>query len=113
MKLPLRLPRVCSFKIVLFALIALFAFTNFTGTFFLHAFAPVVSASERDNEIPADIPSSGDEQLDRIIFRIGKQEGVDPRFIHAVIWQESKYEQKARSHAGAQGLMQLMPATDK
>ncbi len=113
MKLPLRLPRVCSLKTILFGLIALFAFTNFTGAFFLHAFAPIVSASQRQSEIPADIPTSGDEQLDRIIFRVGKQEGVDPRFIHAVIWQESKYEQKARSHAGAQGLMQLMPATAK
>ena len=111
--LPLRLRRVRSLKIVFFALIALFAFTNFTGAFFLRALAPVVSANERVDEIPGDIPTSGDEQLDRIIFRVGKQEGVDPRFLHAVIWQESKYDQKARSHAGAQGLMQLMPATAK
>ena len=63
--------------------------------------------------IPADIPTSGDEELDRIIFEAGESQGVDPRFIHAVIWQESKYDTHARSHAGAQGLMQLMPATAK
>ncbi len=58
-----------------------------------------------------DALTSGDAELDQLITTIGETEGVDPRFIHAVIWQESKYEQRARSHVGAQGLMQLMPAT--
>ncbi|HJU56602.1 MAG TPA: transglycosylase SLT domain-containing protein, partial [Pyrinomonadaceae bacterium] len=60
--------------------------------------------------IPADMPSSGDRELDLIILRAGERHGVDPRFLHAVIWQESKYKVRARSHVGAQGLMQLMPA---
>ena len=51
--------------------------------------------------------------MDLIIYKAGLNHGVDPRFIHAVIWQESKYLNQARSHAGAQGLMQLMPATAK
>ena len=112
MKLPRRLPHFRSLKFAPFALIALFLFSNFTGFLFSHALAPV-AAKERAFVIPADIPTSGDPELDRIIFEAGANQGVDPRFIHAVIWQESKYRADARSHAGAQGLMQLMPATAK
>jgi LysM repeat protein len=37
--------------------------------------------------------------------------GVDPAIARAVAWQESRWTQSARSHAGAIGVMQLMPAT--
>ena len=110
MKLPLNARVLPSVKFVPFAVIAFFVFTNITGILFSKAFAPIANANTPD-AIPADIPTSGDKDLDMIIFRAGEREGVDPRFIHAVIWQESKYQLKAQSHAGAQGLMQLMPAT--
>ena len=45
------------------------------------------------------------------INQIAAQVGVDPYLVHAVISAESAYKSRAVSHAGAQGLMQLMPAT--
>jgi len=101
-----------SAKFAPFAIMSLFLLMNFTGIFFSPVFAPSVSATTQVEEIiPQDIPTSGDPVLDRMIFRVAGRHGIDPRFIHAVIWQESKYKPKALSHAGAQGLMQLMPAT--
>jgi len=114
MKFPRRLPHFRSLKFAPFAIFSLFLFTNLTGFLFSRVMAPeVVASAEPAFHIPADIPTSGDPQLDRIIFEAGQKQGIDPRFLHAVIWQESKYKLKARSHAGAQGLMQLMPDTAK
>jgi len=111
MKFPLSMPHLRSVKFAPLALISFFLFTNVTGILFSPAFAPAVNASTELELIPADMPSSGDEATDWIIFRAAERQGLDPRFVHAVIWQESKYKPQATSHAGAQGLMQLMPAT--
>lgn len=46
-----------------------------------------------------------------LVDKYSTQYQVDPALVHAVIKQESAYNTLAVSHAGAQGLMQLMPAT--
>ncbi len=40
-----------------------------------------------------------------------KEAGVEPAFVYGLIRQESRFILDARSHVGASGLMQLMPAT--
>jgi len=114
MNCPLRLPHFHAAKFAPAALISLFLLTNFTGFLFSRAsgfsdgdITPVVEV------IPSDIPVSGDCDLDWTIYRASQAAGLDPRFVHAVIKQESRYKNEAVSHAGAQGHMQLMPATAK
>ena len=46
-----------------------------------------------------------------IIDKVSAEHGVDPKLVRALIKVESAYQPSARSHKGAMGLMQLMPAT--
>ena len=46
-----------------------------------------------------------------IIHEVAGDLDIEPSLILAVIMAESSFRQRAESHAGAQGLMQLMPAT--
>jgi len=50
-------------------------------------------------------------KFDPIITKSAQKHGMDPALIKAVIKAESNFNHKAVSPKGAQGLMQLMPAT--
>ncbi|MEM6994541.1 MAG: lytic transglycosylase domain-containing protein [Myxococcota bacterium] len=45
------------------------------------------------------------------VAQAARANDLDPALVHAVIWVESRHQPRAKSSAGARGLMQLMPAT--
>lgn len=58
------------------------------------------------------IPETADRsQIAAYIARAARQNGVDPALVTAMVEVESGFSVKAVSPKGAQGLMQIMPAT--
>ena len=51
--------------------------------------------------------------LREIVVRRAQGIGLDPAYVYGLIRQESRFIMDARSHVGASGLMQVMPATAK
>lgn len=73
---------------------------------------------ERQVRIPKprinrDAATANRKRLDGLIAAAAKKHRLPPELLHAVIEAESAYDPRAVSHAGAVGLMQLMPQTAK
>lgn len=47
------------------------------------------------------------------VAAVARKHDIDPDFLHAIMHVESRSNPRAVSHAGARGLMQVMPATAK
>ena len=70
---------------------------------------PTEQADARQAVIIGTAPATG--QFGPLINAAATQYGISPALVEAVMWQESRYNHKAISSAGAIGLMQLMPGT--
>jgi hypothetical protein len=77
---------------------------------FIEVASERVSGYEPALDAPLQLPAPA-LTIPEHVAKAGLQTGLDPDFIHSVIRAESGYNAKAVSPKGAQGLMQLMPAT--
>lgn len=69
--------------------------------------ASVVSESVREQFYSTEVPFGS------LIYAEAKRNNLDPQLVAAVVETESRFKPTAKSHAGAQGLMQLVPRTGK
>lgn len=69
---------------------------------------PAVAPTTRDTAGQARVRT-----LAPLMADVAQRHGIDPLLLHAVAHIESRHQSQAVSHAGARGLMQVMPATGR
>ena len=77
----------------------------------VHPIIGVVPANSTAPTAPPLRAPSAAVAVDAIVRQAAQTNALDPNLLHAVIATESGYQNAAVSRRGAQGLMQLMPAT--
>jgi soluble lytic murein transglycosylase len=71
-----------------------------------------INTSDR-TKVAIDFEQRFPMPLREIVLRRSQAIGMDPAYVYGLIRQESRFVMDARSHVGASGLMQVMPATAK
>ncbi len=71
-----------------------------------------INTSDRSKSV-IDFEQRFPMPLREIVVRRANSIGLDPAYVYGLIRQESRFIMDARSHVGASGLMQVMPATAK
>jgi soluble lytic murein transglycosylase len=71
-----------------------------------------INTSDRTKEL-MDFDQRFPMPLRDLVVRRAEQIRLDPAYVYGLIRQESRFIMDARSHVGASGLMQVMPATAK
>ncbi|MDO4433891.1 MAG: transglycosylase SLT domain-containing protein [Alysiella sp.] len=69
-----------------------------------------INSAERTNQL-LDYPLRYPTPFRNLISHYAVQHGVNPAWVYGLIRQESRFVMGAQSSVGAQGLMQVMPAT--
>ncbi|MDZ7759713.1 MAG: lytic transglycosylase domain-containing protein [Desulfovermiculus sp.] len=70
-------------------------------------YSPYRTCSEDDRDLESR------QRILEYIQTYSRKHGVDPHLVQAIIQVESNFSPRARSAAGAEGLMQLMPKTQQ
>jgi soluble lytic murein transglycosylase-like protein len=73
--------------------------------------SPVVAGRQGSKAEPVSHASESQNAVRQHIQIAATRFGVDRNLVDAVAWQESRYNPRALSTAGAMGVMQLMPGT--
>src|SRR5437867_6601851 len=84
------------------------------GTAYAVSRVAVADSAEHQVEIVAEEPASSPvdtRDINTHIVEVGRRHGVEPKLIAAIVAVESQFKVRAVSRRGAEGLMQLMPAT--